>query len=186
MNIFWNRLRYVLSPQFDIYEQVAKHVYGRVADVGCGTGFGTHLLAVRADEVFGYDSDTSAIEFAKRAFPMIKFGYGDIVKGIQMDKCNFVVMIDAIEHIEKDLKAVKQVRKMLTENGIFICSTPNRLSRYRKSEAHVREYSPNTLRELLGHVFTQVIIADYKLDESKSSHDNPIVAICSNGSELLK
>jgi len=84
------------------------------------------------------------------------------------------------------LKAVKWVQKMLTENGILICSTPNRLSRYRKSEDHVREYSPDELKELLGRVFKQVVIADYKLGETTALYENPIVAICSNASERLR
>ena len=33
----WSRLRYMLSPQFDIYETVSKVVHGDVADIGCGT-----------------------------------------------------------------------------------------------------------------------------------------------------
>ena len=30
----WGRLRYMLSPQFDIYEQVAEVISGNVLDVG--------------------------------------------------------------------------------------------------------------------------------------------------------
>ena len=63
MFLLWNRFKYVLSPQFDIYETVAKQVRGKVADVGFGTGFGTHLLINNADEVHGFEVDEGAIQF---------------------------------------------------------------------------------------------------------------------------
>jgi trans-aconitate methyltransferase len=76
----WSRLRYVLSPQFDIYEQVASKVYGYVADIGCGTGFGTHLLTRSAVQVHGFECDENALRFAERSFEngKVKFHAGDI------------------------------------------------------------------------------------------------------------
>ena len=69
MNMIWNRLKYVLSPQFDVYDVVKKTVRNRVADIGFGTGFGTHLFSVNAKEVYGYEIDEAAIQFAKTVFP---------------------------------------------------------------------------------------------------------------------
>lgn len=78
--ILWNRLKYVLSPQFDIYLNVANVVRDRVADIGFGTGFGTHLLQLKAKEVYAYEVDERAIRFAQLAFPFksLHFQYGDI------------------------------------------------------------------------------------------------------------
>ena len=61
MNVIWNRLKYVLSPQFDIYTKIAPIVHGRVADIGSGTGFGTHLLTAHADVVHGFEIDEEAL-----------------------------------------------------------------------------------------------------------------------------
>ena len=85
MSILWNRLRYMLSPQFDAYEQVAEQTHGRIADIGCGTGFGTHLLANGGNTVFAYEVDSEALKFAQRAFPSdrVTYSYGNIVKGIE-------------------------------------------------------------------------------------------------------
>lgn len=176
----WNRLQYMLSPQFDIYEQVSKVVYGKVADVGCGTGFGTHLLTRNASEVMGFEVDPTAFKFAKRAFGngSIDFSNKDIVKDLIEGKFDFVTMIDVIEHIKEDTFAIRQCYKLLSGDGKFICSTPNRLSRYRKSEYHVREYSPNELRTLLKTVFENVDIVNYKLSPIESEYENPIIGIC--------
>jgi len=177
----WNRFQYMLSPQFDIYENAAKVVRGKVADIGCGTGFGTHILTRNATEVHGYEIDNGALRFCQRVFgnKKIWFHYGDIVKGLS-GQYDFVTMIDVIEHIEQDRKALMNCKALLKDSGIFILSTPNRLSRYRKAQTHVREYSHSELKTLLKRVFTQVDIRDFKFDEPTSKYSNPIVAVCGN------
>ncbi|OEU68395.1 MAG: hypothetical protein BBJ57_02195 [Desulfobacterales bacterium PC51MH44] len=176
----WGRLRYMLSPQFDIYEQVAKVVHGKVADIGCGTGFGTHLFARNA-KVDGYEIDETARDFAQRAFSngKVRFFEGDIIEISKMGfRYDFVTMIDVIEHISNHVAAIKSCKRLLDKNGTFICSTPNRLSRYRKSKYHVREYSPVELLQLLESVFDEVSLVDFELKPSESDYTNPIVAIC--------
>ena len=180
--IIWNRLRYVLSPQFDIYEEVAKKVRGKVADIGFGTGFGMHLYLQGAKEIYGYETDIDSLRFAQRAFPINKmyFQMGDVTKGIDETGFNFVTMIDVIEHIEKDVLALQNAKKMLAKGGVLIVSTPNRLSRYRKSENHVREYAPKELNGILKRVFVNVSLRDEKLEPLASQYQNPLVAICRN------
>jgi len=181
--ILWNRLKYILSPQFDIYQRVAKVIRGKVADIGFGTGFGTHLLTLRTNEVFAFEIDEEAIKFARKAFPFgnLHFEYGDILKGIPPDygKFNFVVMIDVLEHIKNDKQALKNIKECLADGGLLLCSTPNKQSRYRKSETHVREYNPEEFKTLLGRVFSMVDLRNYRLEPLSSEYENPIIGICS-------
>lgn len=176
----WGRLRYMLSPQFDIYEQVAETVSGHVIDIGSGTGFGTHLFARNAKTVTGCEIDDTALKFSQRAFSngKVSFHSFDITQPVTPADYNFVTMIDVIEHIRDDLKAVENCRDLLGENGTFICSTPNRLSRYRKSDYHVREYSPDELKHLLDSVFKNVGLVDFQLQPLESEYTNPILAVC--------
>jgi len=176
----WGRLRYMLSPQFDIYEQVSKIVHGNVIDIGSGTGFGTHLFARNASAVIGCEIDETALRFSQKAFSngKVSFHSLDITQPIAPASYDFVTMIDVIEHIKKDALAVKNCCDLLNENGTFIVSTPNRLSRYRKSEYHVREYSPDELKELLSSVFDNVDMVDFQLKPMESDYTNPILAIC--------
>ena len=182
MSVIWNRLKYVLSPQFDIYEQVAKVVRGRVADVGCGAGFGTHLLTSKSREVVGYESDNDALMFAEKVFPLknLTFLHGDVQRGISDVSYDFIVMIDVIEHLKYDKKALVGVKKMLAKNGQLILSTPNRLSRYRKSDNHVREYAPKELEGLLKKVFVDVSMRNHRLEPLASQYQNPLLAVCRN------
>lgn len=181
MSVIWNRLRYVLSPQFDVYEQVGKIVRGRVCDIGCGTGFGSHLLSINAKELYGFEIDNEAIRFAQRSFPVknLNFNFGDITKGIN-GLFDYVVMIDVIEHLNHVKKVLENVKTMLVGSGTFICSTPNRLSRYKKSENHVREFAPKELEGILKRTFISVSLRDYKLEPLVSQYENPLLAICRN------
>ena len=181
MYLMWNRLKYVLSPQFDIYETVGKVVRDRVADVGFGTGFGTHLLTNKAKEVYGFEIDEDAINFARKVFPFKKlhFDYGDITKGID-GVFDYVIMIDVIEHIKHDRAALENAKKMLAKGGSLILSTPNRLSRYRKAETHHREYAPKELEGILKRVFVSVELKNYRLESLTSDVENPILAVCRN------
>ena len=180
--ILWNRFKYVLSPQFDIYTEVSKVIRGRVADVGFGTGFGTHLFSVNAKEVVGFEMDEEAINFAEKIFPLpkLRFVFGDISKGIDANNFDYVTMIDVIEHMKYDKRTLENAKKMMNENGTLILSTPNRLSRYRKSVAHVREYAPKELEHLCRNVFVNVSLRDHNLEPLASQYQNPLVAVCRN------
>ena len=90
---------------------------------------------------------------------------------------DMVVAIDVIEHIEEDLGALENVTKILNLDGTLILSTPNRLSRYRKADTHVREYTPRELKVLLKSVFKSVMLVNYEWQEI-SQFDNPIIALC--------
>ena len=176
--ILWNRMKYMLSPQFDIYRIVSKVVSGKVVDIGFGTGFGMHLLAQNA-EVTGYEVDKGGIDFAESVFPYLTFKQGDIREGIE-GKYDFVIMIDVIEHIRQDKKALENAKAMLKPGGKLILSTPNRLSRYRKSKNHIREYAPKELEGILKRIFSVVELKDYQLKQLVNEYENPIIAICSN------
>ena len=178
----WNRLRYVLSPQFDLYEQVSKIVRGSVADIGFGTGFGTHLLTVNARNVVGYEMDSCALGFAQKVFPIpkLQFKFGDIQKGIDDNGYDFVIAVDVIEHIKHDKQAVLNMKTMLNKSGQVIISTPNRLSRYRKADTHIREYSPKEFETLLKMAFVNVSLRTYTMEPLVNGYENPMVAVCRN------
>lgn len=181
--VIWNRLKYVLSPQFDIYEEASKVVRGAVADIGSCTGFGAHLLTVNAQSVVGYEIDEDALQFSQKVFPVkhLTFRYGNILTGIDEGPYDFVTMIDVIEHIKYDQKALRNIKKILKPTGQLILSTPNRLSRYRKSENHVREYGPKELEGLLNKVFPNVSMRNHKLEPLASQYENPLLAVCRIG-----
>lgn len=181
MSILTNRLKYVFSPQADIYKQVSEITSGWVADVGCGLGFGTNLLSKNAKFVCGYDTKTEYLNFAKWCFPNVKFLQHDITEKPLPYIYDYIVCIDVIEHIEKDELAIKNIFQSLKETGSLILSTPNKLSRYRKAENHIKEYIPNELKLLLQNQFKNVRLMSYGWINIETNYENPIIAICKKG-----
>src|SRR4051812_28160892 len=52
----------------------------RVADLGCGVGYGTQILSSFAGTVVGVDVSPEAIEAAKRLYPSLDFRVTDLVE----------------------------------------------------------------------------------------------------------
>lgn len=176
----WGRLIYILSPQYEIYRTCSRVVRGTVADVGCGTGFGTHLLTINAKSVRAFDIDRPVLEFAALCFPFpnLEFVLRDVTKGLD-GLYDFITMIDVIEHIKDDEQAIKVISSHLKKDGFFLCSTPNRLRHEQKYPGHVREYSPQEFEKLLKTVFRVVDIRDYKLAKrEKVEEQGALLAVC--------
>jgi len=178
MSILTNRLKYVLSPQADIYKQMSEVTSGWIADVGAGLGFGSNLLVKNSKLVCGYDVSDEYLKFSKWCFPGVRFLKHNIVEAPLPFIYDYVLMIDVIEHIEQDELAVKNASLSLKESGSLIISTPNRLSRYRKSDNHIREYTPKELKDLLQSQFKNVRLTSYGWSAIKTNYENPIIAIC--------
>ncbi len=62
----------------DLVRLLAPQTGERILDVGCGTGYLTHLIAEAGAEVTGIDSAASMIEKAKTDYPAVEFKVGDI------------------------------------------------------------------------------------------------------------
>lgn len=178
MSILTNRLKYVLSPQADIYKQMSEITSGWIADVGCGLGFGSNLLVKNSKLVCGYDNTNEYLKFSKWCFPGVRFIKHDISEKPLPYIYDYILMIDVIEHIEQDELAVKNCFSSLKESGSLIISTPNKSSRYRKSENHIREYTPNELKDLVQSQFRNVRLTSYGWSNIQSNYENPIIAIC--------
>jgi len=176
----WDRLEYILSPQFHIYKTCSRVVKGKVADVGCGTGFGTHLLTIHADTVRAFDNDRGALQFAASCFPFpnLSFAVADVTVGLD-GLYDYIVMIDVIEHIQNDKRAIEVVADHLNKDGILLCSTRNRLFRNVLYPGHVREYSPEEFDTLLKTVFSTVDIRNAKLTKEKDARKQAtLLAVC--------
>jgi len=138
----------------------------RVLDLGCGEGYGSALLASRAASVVGVDVDVRAVDHAATAYgaPNLSFSsasaddlsaYGDAA-------FDLVVCFELIEHVEAQERVIAEARRVLGEDGLLVCSTPERdVYRDRTGECnpfHVRELNLGEFRELLGSAFPNVAL----------------------------
>lgn len=179
----WNRLKYILTPQFDVYRKLADRVNGNVLDAGCGTGLGSVILTHRAHSVTSIEPDESAFGFAQDVFGLVHgVSFANLSINGAADNADWIkyfdtiVAVDVIEHIQEDGAAIVNLRRMLQPGGTLYVSTPNRLARWRKSAEHVREYSRDELYKLMAQYFgpdnVQILNIHF---EAASPFDSPLI-----------
>ncbi|MGV3719547.1 MAG: methyltransferase domain-containing protein [Actinomycetota bacterium] len=61
-----------------------------------------------------------------------------------------VLMIEVIEHVEGDEQAVREIRRVLKPGGRLVITTPNGATFPEPAKYHLRHYTPEALRDLVG------------------------------------
>lgn len=155
----------MIARHFCAYRFTKDFVYGKtVLDIGCGEGYGSHYLAGFAKEVVGIDYDKAIIDYAKNKYQINNLIFYTIdIKELNSIKNKFdiVCSFQVIEHFQDIEIFLENIKLLLNPDGIFICSTPNKLDASPKSDKplnkfHVREYLWNEFEELLKIYFRGV------------------------------
>jgi 2-polyprenyl-3-methyl-5-hydroxy-6-metoxy-1,4-benzoquinol methylase len=146
-----------------VYEWIAARVGGRrVADLACGEGYGSAVLASAAASVVGVDANPEAHEHARLRYvrPNLRFER-DLVESFA-EPCDAVVFLQTIEHVQDADAILEHFKSMLEPGGIAYVSTPNLLTLAppgaEKSDNpwHVREYRAAEFRRLCEAHFDRV------------------------------
>jgi SAM-dependent methyltransferase len=154
---------------YDEARHRAAYLYARdlargreVLDAGCGEGFGTVLLAETARRVLGIDYAEMAVAAARTAHrrPNLEFRRLE-VEGVPALGTHFdlVTNFQVIEHLADPARFLIAVRSVLRPDGMFLLTTPNRLTSASDNPYHLREYSAPELDALLRTVFPEVTLA---------------------------
>jgi SAM-dependent methyltransferase len=128
-----------------------------VLDAGCGTGYGTHLLAAsRARRAVGIDISEEAIEQARAgtsAAETCEFVLGDLhALPFEQGEFDLVVCFEAIEHVTDQAHVIGELRRVLRPEGVLVLSSPNRDVYPPGNPYHTHEFIPHELEQaLLGH-----------------------------------
>lgn len=151
-----------------------------VLDFGCGSGYGTGLMAARGAQATGVDISPTAIEHAKREYPRAAFLDLDLtapsVPQAFGQEFDFVVSFDVIEHVEKYWEFVRNIRRLLAKDGTAVIGCPNRLATFdfnlEWNPYHVQEFSPAQLSWLLRTQFSSVkmMAQDFVSDAARGAH----------------
>jgi SAM-dependent methyltransferase len=143
-----------------VYEWIAERSAGlRVADLACGEGYGSNLLADRAGEVIGVDANPEAYEHARARYTRHNLSFRrELVEDFD-EPVDAVVFLQTIEHIHEPDRLLSRIAQVAP---VAYISTPNRLTLAppgaEKSDNpwHLREYDEGEYRELLEPHFTRV------------------------------
>ena len=122
-----------------------------VLDLGCGEGYGAHLLAATAERVVGIDIAPEAIAHARGRYPRANLAF-EVANATRLPfdgPFALVTCFEVIEHLaEPDQHALlAEVARVLAADGLFVVSTPNRPV-YRALDGESGEPNPYHLREM--------------------------------------
>jgi SAM-dependent methyltransferase len=145
-----------------VYEWIAERCHGlRVADLACGEGYGSAVLARTAAEVVGIDANPEAHEHARLRYrrPNLRFERGRVEDFA--GACDVVVFLQTIEHLADPDRALHRIASAAP---LAYVSTPNRLTlaapgaERSDNPWHVREYTLDEYRALLEPRFADVVV----------------------------
>jgi SAM-dependent methyltransferase len=164
------RLTFGLDSQDNISLHKSRYIFAReyvkekyVLDIACGNGYGTEILkSAGAIKAIGVDISSSAIDYAKSKYESkgLSFKIGDAHKFKYAQAFDIIVSFETIEHLNNPHKFLSSVISNLRSDGLFIVSTPIRVSGILldkpRNPFHVREWDENEFKQLLMKYFSSV------------------------------
>lgn len=131
-----------------------------VLDAGCGTGYGTALLAEQAAEAAGFDISPDAISYARAHYPAARFLPGSAnAFPAASNSVDLVTAFEVIEQLSDWEALIEEAHRVLNQHGVFLVATPNKLYYSGKRAEggpdpfHIDEFEFQGLEEALARVF---------------------------------
>ncbi len=140
------------------YKEAAKIISGTVLEIGSGEGYGVIELAPIAKKFIAVDKYRSYIPEEIKSKNEISFIQTEVppLKQIDSKSIDFVITFQVIEHISNDEFFLDEIKRVLKPGGKLIMTTPNILMSLTKSPWHIREYTPDQMREISQSIFSNV------------------------------
>ena len=146
-----------------VYEWIAARVHGRrVADLACGEGYGSSVLARTAASVVGVDANPEAHEHARLKYTGPNLTFERNMIELWRGAVDCVVFLQTIEHVQDPDAVLEGIREQIGPDGVAYVSTPNVLTLAPEGAErsgnpwHVREYRPEEYAELCARHFSRV------------------------------
>ena len=141
-----------------------------VLDCACGSGEGTAIFAQTASRVYAVDISKEALKEAEARVSgggNVSFLEGSAIDLPMKDgSVDVYVSLETIEHLDSDDTYLREAYRVLRDDGIFICSTPNRavtnpgktISEKPANPFHVREYDEDQFLDILNRYFDSIVL----------------------------
>ncbi len=102
---------------------------GKIADLGCGSGVFSDVLATLGFDATGVDLSPGMVELAQKSYPNCQFVVGDVEKLPFEDGSFDAVMLSGLlHHLPDPSKCVAEVWRILKPGGRFTAFDPNRVN----------------------------------------------------------
>lgn len=129
---------------------VSKYCHGSVLEIGSGIGIHSEMLVKGYRGVCLSDADESYVTVLKDRYKdnesvqVVKFVLGDTVPDIWINAFDSIAMLNVLEHIPNDLRAIENCSKALRKGGqliIIVPALPFLFSSLDEAYGHFRRYS---------------------------------------------
>ena len=150
------------------YEFSEKYIKNKnILDFGCGSGYGTKILAKQAKSAMGIDISAEAINYATKNYSSKNLDFKTIdqlKKEDLKETFDVITSFQVIEHVLNDKEYIETILSLLKPGGLLILTTPNkeyRLFSYIQKPwniFHIKEYSKKQLERLLDTYFETTTI----------------------------
>jgi len=155
------------------YLWAAPRLAGRtVAEVGCGEGYGTVLLAELATQVIAIDYDAVTITHARAAYRRPYFVRGNLAALPLADaSIDAIATLQVIEHVWDSGQFLRECRRVLRPGGVLLVTTPNRLT---FSPGRDEPLNPFHTKEFTADELTQLVTMEgFEGPEMRGLHAGP-------------
>ena len=167
----------ILALHLKRYQFARKYVRDkRVLDIACGVGYGSLYLAEFSMKMIGADIDGEAIRYAKQHYcgpDNLNFVQADGIHAAFAD-CQFDVLcsFETIEHVPDAYLFLREVKRLLSPDGVFIVSTPvvPRSVLRPSNPYHYQEWKPADFNRLLCDYFDHVELFGQFRRETSVAH----------------
>jgi 2-polyprenyl-3-methyl-5-hydroxy-6-metoxy-1,4-benzoquinol methylase len=172
---FHTKEQYVLHlmhlKSYEVAAEIARNK--RTLDFGCNIGYGSAILNTTSQSVTGVDVSPQAIAAAKARYAESGVRF-EVVDGhsapLQSGSFDVIASFQVIEHIVDVDSYIRQLRRLLTADGLVVLTTPNAVLRVHPgmrpwNRFHAREYTAAELETLLNQSFRHVKIYGLFADE---------------------
>lgn len=170
----WTKIaEYEHLPRYGLARQLAR---GKKAlDFGCGTGYGSFLLAQVAQSVVGLDIDELALTWARdhhRTSNLDFIQSSSLGEELPNSTFDLVTCFEMIEHVDFETQkaAISNIARLLKDDGILLISTPNPevTKLYGENPYHLREMNEEEFLSLLSAEFQEIRIVKQRVRVSIS------------------
>lgn len=136
---------------------------GRALDIGCGTGINLGMLSGFASEVVGMDKFSGALDYCKhRGFNNLELLDVESISSKSENSFDIVTLLDVLEHVEDDDKALRDIHRILKPGGLLIMTVP--AYQFLWSEHDVALHHKR--RYILNRLVLQMEEAGFKVEKS--------------------
>lgn len=162
----WSRLTsYEHVPRYQLAARLAPQD-ARMLDFGCGSGFGSSLLAASgARSVLAVDIDPSTIHWARERHGASNLTFKvseDLGATLPDGEFDIICCFEVIEHLGPDAQGelLRNLSRTLSAHGMALISTPNPTvtALYEENPYHVTELDQTAFEGLLGSHFKHVTL----------------------------